>query len=222
MVLVDPVLAAVRVRHLPLLPRQCDLPTADERASPAHSSCRAEVAEVAHELRRALLVKVMGRRRMRPSDSPRSVTSCAERRSRSGAPRDVRPDHRGDTDVRDPGAARDRCPAGRPPVVTTAGTRSTRPSHLRARLPRAARVGAGEIPRTWSGGSVSAVPEARGQMTYGETHLPGEAAPVPESPSGVRVGFEAVSYDHAVASPPALAAAAPDATAGDRRGGGTP
>jgi ATP-binding cassette subfamily B protein len=59
----------------------------------------------------------------------------------------------------------------------------------------------GEIPRTLVGWErVSAVLEASGQMTYGDTHLPGQAPLGPESAAGVRVSVENVGYDYALAA----------------------
>lgn len=224
MVLVDPVLAAVGFGIFPLLflANAIFQRRMSARVTRAQQ-LRAEVAEVAHEsFDGALLVKVMGReaheteRFAEVSDRLRRAAIAVGRTRGTFDPIIEAIPTFGTLALLAIGVQRVASGA-----VTTAEL--VQLAYLISVLAfpvRALGWVLGEIPRTLVGWErVSAVLEARGQMTYGETHLPGEAALGPESPSGVRVGFEAVSYDYAVASPPALAAAAPDATAGDRRGG---
>jgi len=204
MVLVDPVLAAVGFTIFPLLFAANAVFQRRMSARVTHAQqLRAEVAEVAHEsFDGALIVKVMGRE----SHETARFAEVSDRLRRAAI------------EVGRTRGTFDPIIEAIPTIGTLAllgvgvqrvasGAVSTAEliqlAYLIAVLAfpvRALGWVLGEIPRTLVGWErVSAVLEARGQMTYGDIHLPGTAPLGSDHPGGVAVRFEGVSYDYAAA-----------------------
>ncbi len=204
MVLVDPVLAVVGFTIFPLLflANAIFQRRMSARVTRAQQ-LRAEVAEVAHEsFDGALLVKVMGRegvetqRFAEVSDRLRAAAVRVGRTWGTFNPIIEAIPTLGTLALIAIGARRVASGA----VSTAELVQLVYLISVLAFPVRALGWVLGEIPRTLVGWErVSAVLDARGQMSYGDTHLPGEAALGPESPAGVRVTIEDVGYDYAAA-----------------------